>query len=218
MNEAKILIYDGSFNGYLTAVFHAFEQKLAIVDIQKEENAQSGLFSDAEVIYTDIDKAKRVWNGIQNKNDSAIKNIYFAFMSEESGIELLLFQYIKTVFSSEAKLYLNFTDQAVLKVNQLAKSVSKEKYHIESFLRFNKMNNDTYRALISPENDILPLISKHFRSQYANQKWLIYDAKRKYGLYYDLNSITKVYSDNTTLITNYNNTIVMQRFDEKLTA
>ena len=36
---------------------------------------------------------------------------------------------------------------------------------------------------------MLPLISKHFERRYADQKWIIYDLKRNYGLYYDLNGV-----------------------------
>jgi probable DNA metabolism protein len=39
---------------------------------------------------------------------------------------------------------------------------------------------------------VLPLIEKHFKNRYADQRWLIYDSKRKYGLYYDLDEVQKV--------------------------
>ena len=35
MKNSKILIYDGSFNGFLTAIFVAFEEKIEVSDIQK---------------------------------------------------------------------------------------------------------------------------------------------------------------------------------------
>ena len=35
-------------------------------------------------------------------------------------------------------------------------------------------------------------IAKHFTDCYANQRWMIYDGKRKYGLYYDLKITTSV--------------------------
>ncbi|ADV51039.1 hypothetical protein Celal_3790 [Cellulophaga algicola DSM 14237] len=189
MNEAKILIYDGSFNGYLTAVFQAFEQKLSIADIQKEKNAQSGLFSDAEIIYTDVPKSKRVWNGIQKKNNTAIKNIYFAFLSETKGIELLLYRYIQKLFSKTELLHLNFSDDIVLKVSQLAKSVGREKHRMEAFVRFQLTKDAIYFSYIEPDFDVLPLISKHFKGRYADQQWLIYDVKRKYGIFYNLKTV-----------------------------
>lgn len=195
MNEAKILVYDGSFNGYLTAIFQAFEQKLLLADIQKEEQAQRGLFSDAEMVYTEIDKAKRVWNGIQKKNHTAMKNVYFAFLSEKKGIELLLYRYIQKLFSKTELLHLNFSDDHVLKVAQLAKSVGREKHRMEAFVRFQLTKDGIYFSTIEPDFDVLPLISKHFKSRYADQQWLIYDVKRKYGIYYDLNSVELISLD-----------------------
>lgn len=195
MNEAKILVYDGSFNGYLTAIFKAFEQKLLLADIQKEEQAQRGLFSDAEMVYTEIDKAKRVWNGIQKKNHTAMKNIYFAFLSENKGIELLLYRYIQKLYSRTELLHLNFSDDHVLKVAQLAKSVGREKHRMEAFVRFQLTKDGIYFSTIEPDFDVLPLISKHFKSRYADQQWLIYDVKRKYGIYYDLNSVELISLD-----------------------
>lgn len=79
MNASKTLIYDGSFNGFLTAVFTGFEQKLTHADIQKNNQLQSGLFAENETIFTNVEKAQRVWNGVQKKSNTAIKNIYFPF-------------------------------------------------------------------------------------------------------------------------------------------
>ncbi|MEL6917199.1 MAG: DNA metabolism protein, partial [Bacteroidota bacterium] len=98
MENAKILIYDGSFNGFLTCIFKAFDEKLAVSDIQKDSKSQEGLFSETEVIFTQTENAKRVWNGIQRKSNLAIKNIYFAFLSEAKGIELLLYGYVRKMF------------------------------------------------------------------------------------------------------------------------
>jgi len=39
---------------------------------------------------------------------------------------------------------------------------------------------------------VLPLIRKHFTDRYADQRWLIYDTRRKYGLYYDLQNTSEV--------------------------
>ncbi|MDQ3394822.1 MAG: DUF4130 domain-containing protein [Bacteroidota bacterium] len=33
----------------------------------------------------------------------------------------------------------------------------------------------------------------HFKIRYADQKWLIFDCKRKWGIYYDLNEISEVH-------------------------
>jgi len=35
----------------------------------------------------------------------------------------------------------------------------------------------------------LPLITSHFKDRYADQKWILYDIKRGYGIYYDLTKV-----------------------------
>jgi len=195
MNESRILIYDGSFNGFLTAIFVAFEEKAQVADIQKNTISQNGLFSKTETIFTQMDKAKRVWNGIQKKNNTAIKNIYFAYLSETEGVELLLYRYIRKMFAKNVDIVSDYSDGVVLKISQLTKSVGREKHRMEAFVRFQLTKDEIYFANIEPDFDVLPLISKHFRSRYADQQWLIYDVKRKYGLYYDLENVEIVSLD-----------------------
>ena len=195
MEKSTTLIYDGSFNGFLTSVFIAFEEKLNIADIQTNSKGQNGLFSENETIFTNISKAKRVWNGIRNKSHSAISNVYFAYLSEEEGIELLLFRYIQKLMSTRNQKHNDFSDETVLRINQLARSVGREKHRMEAFVRFQLTKDDIYFANIEPDFNLLPLISKHFRNRYADQQWLIYDVKRKYGLYYDLEGVELISLD-----------------------
>lgn len=189
MDNAKILIYDGSFNGFLTTVFRAFDENIQVATIQKNSITQKGLFSDTETVFTQMENAKSVWNGIQTKSHIAIRNIYFAFLSEQKGIEILLYKYIKKLFSPTAILTLNFTDDLESRINQLAKTVGKEKQQMESYLKFDTTADVVQFAFIKPDNDVLPLISRHYRFQLSDAPWLIYDSKRNYGLYYDLKSV-----------------------------
>ncbi len=192
MNDAKNLIYDGTFNGFLTAIFSAFDEKIQVANIQNEFTAQQGLFSDFEEVYTDDEKAKRVWTGIQKKSKQASSSLYFAFLSETDGIELLAYYYIQKLFSHKQKVHLNYADDIVLKINQLAKSVGREKHRMEAFVRFQMTKDGIYFANIEPDFNVLPLISKHFKDRYADQQWIIYDVKRKYGLYYNLKIVETI--------------------------
>nr|WP_299339165.1 TIGR03915 family putative DNA repair protein [Allomuricauda sp.] len=192
MNPSKILIYDGSFNGFLTSVFVAFEEKINVVDIQPNHQQQSGLFSETETVFTNVSKAKRVWNGVRNKSHSAISNIYFAFLSETDGVELLLFRYVQKLMPTKGQKQSDFSDETILRISQLARSVGREKHRMEAFVRFQLTKDGIYFANIEPDFNVLPLVSKHFRNRYADQQWLIYDVKRKYGIYYDLDHVELV--------------------------
>lgn len=202
MNTTKTLIYDGSFNGFLTAVFHGFEQKLPYADIQAQGQVQRGLFAETETIFTNKEKAQRVWNGIRNKSNTAIKHIYFAFLSEQRDIETLLYRYTQKLMGNKANIALDFSDDCVLKINQLAHKVGREKHRMEAFVRFQLTKDQIYFANIEPDYDVLPLISKHFRNRYADQQWIIYDVKRKYGLYYNLDKVEIISLDLEDIFSN----------------
>lgn len=202
MNASKTLIYDGSFNGFLTAVFTGFEQKLTHADIQKNNQLQSGLFAENETIFTNVEKAQRVWNGVQKKSYTAIKNIYFSFLSEHNNIEALLYHYIQKLIGSKYYGSTDFSDDGVLKINQLAHKVGREKHRMEAFVRFQLTKDDVYFANIEPDFDVIPLISKHFRNRYADQQWIIYDVKRKYGIFYDLHTVEIISLDLTDIHSN----------------
>jgi probable DNA metabolism protein len=70
-----------------------------------------------------------------------------------------------------------------------------------AFVRFKKTLDGIFYAEIEPDFDVLPLISVHFEKRYADQQWLIYDVKRSYGIFYDIQSAT---------------TVMLEPFDENL--
>lgn len=189
MEQEKILVYDGSFNGFLTSVFTAFEEKINVVDIQRKNEIQKGLFTETQTILTQLSKAKRVWNGISQRSNNAIKNIYFAFLSETHGIEKLLFSYIKKIVAKEASNPIDLTDEMLFKINNLAKIVGKKKNQMEAFTKFQVSKDGVHFIIAEPEFDLIPLVSKHFRSHFSDRQWVIYDIKRNYGLYFDLKTI-----------------------------
>nr|WP_321222828.1 TIGR03915 family putative DNA repair protein [uncultured Psychroserpens sp.] len=188
--QEKKLIYDGTFDGFLSAVFYVFEHKIKLASIENEFVAQNGLFSEDIIIITEEDKANRLWTGLKSKVSSqGSYQIYYAFLSEQLGVENILLDYIRYAFSSTLKVDKNYAHPSVLKIAQIAKMVGREKHRMEAFVRFRLTKDDVYFANIEPDFNVLPLISKHFKRRYADQKWMIYDISRHYGLYYDLNKV-----------------------------
>ena len=126
--------------------------------------------------------------------------------------DLIIFRYICKVFKSTNSIETDFADADVLAVYDIAKKVNKEKHHIQQFVRFNSIqnpanscdNNDKiYFAVIEPIYNALPLTTRFFKDRYADQKWAIYDEKRQYGYFYDLDKIEQIWlNDNDPLIVN----------------
>ena len=202
MEKEKILLYDGSFNGFLTAIFTAFEQKINVVDIKRKNDVQKGLFTETQTILTQVIKAKRVWNGISQRSNNAMKNIYFAFLSETPGIEQLLYLYIQKIIAKGSPNHIDLADDMVFRINHLANMVSKKKNHMETYMKFNVSIDGAHFIIVEPEFDILPLVSKHFRSNFSDRQWIIYDIKRNYGLYYNFHTIQLMTLDSKGIISN----------------
>lgn len=183
----KVLKYDGSFKGFLTCVFNSYEQKIKVVDILPPGDGQKQLFTGTEIIITEEFNAQRVLKALMTKiTSNGLKKIKFAFLSETLGIEIRLYEMIRYIFSNTNKADLDYSNPIVLYISNIAKQVGREKHRMEAFVRFRLTKEDIYFALIEPDFNVLPLIVSHFNSRYADQKWLIYDVKRKFGVYYDL--------------------------------
>ncbi len=202
--EEHTLVYDSTFDGFLTCVFQVYESKLKHVSFQRKNQLQESLFGINTEIFTDLEKADRVWKGIRSHSTArGSLRLYYAFLSEHAQIEPLLLTYIQQAFKSRIPLDSDFGNETVLKISQIAKSVGREKHRMEAFVRFKLTKDDIYFANIEPDFDVLTLISKHFKSRYADQKWIIYDLKRQYGLYYDLERVEMM---NLTLPENFDPT------------
>lgn len=189
-----ILAYDQSFNGFLSAVYTAFQNKLAVCGFSDKNDSQVGLFSDCIEVDTDINKARRVWEGLQLKNYSALKSIYFAYLSETSGIEQVLYKYIRYIFIDSYKSVDYDIREVIKRINQLASLVSREKQRLETQTELQAALGEIRLAYVEPAFNVLPLVSKHFRSRYKDHPWIIFDLKRQYGMYFNGNSVEMISS------------------------
>ncbi|PTX58808.1 putative DNA metabolism protein [Kordia periserrulae] len=192
----KVVVYDGSFEGFLTVVFKVFEEKIKQVDIQREGNVQASFFGESEEVITNKTQADRVWNGLKKKLTPFGRNqLYYSFLSELESVENILLDYIQQVFAIPENIEKDFSNATVLKLSKIAKSVGREKHRMEAFVRFRLTKDGLYFASVAPDFNVLPLIAKHFKSRYADQKWVIYDIERKYGLYYNLENVETIVMD-----------------------
>lgn len=192
-----ILSYDNTFEGFLTAVFEVFEFKYLNPKIIKSSEIQQNLFTKPIEIITNVEKSDRVIKKLNNQiNADGVRCLIYAFLSEKEGVEDDLFDVINySVKNPTLNVMKNFSNESVLRIVQLTKSVGREKHRMEAFIRFELLKDDIYFAKIDPDFDVLTLIIRHFKNRYQDQKWLIYDIRRKYGVFYDLKDVEIVSLD-----------------------
>ena len=125
--------------------------------------------------------------------DGLLTAVFDAFALKEQPEQLLaegdalpLFcDHTYHVTSDEGDISRNFADADVLAVTNIARRVLHEQLRMKQFIRFQKAKDGTYLGVVSPDHNVLPIITDHFQDRFNDQPWLIYDAKRHYGYYYD---------------------------------
>jgi probable DNA metabolism protein len=181
------LIYDGTFEGLLTAAFEVYERRLAYVNLQHGEWRSKALFDDTLTIVTDNSKANRVLKGLKTKlSTMGMQRLYAAHLAEIEGEDNIVLGYIRYVFDAGQNIEEDYGNKYVMRVSEIVRMVRRERHRMEAFIRFQKLQDEIFYAAIEPDFNVLPLLIKHFKDRYADQRWIIYDLKRKYGVYYDL--------------------------------
>ncbi|WP_187263168.1 TIGR03915 family putative DNA repair protein [Pontibacter beigongshangensis] len=206
--------YDGSFEGLLTVVFEAYERKAWPHGIAQEHLAQPLLLGQTVAVTTDEAKAARVWQGLEKRlSAGALRSLYHTYLWEQPGFEMLVFNYARLVFSSPENIEGNFTADCVLQVQQASKQVHREKHRMEAFVRFQKTQDSMFYASITPDYNVLPLIIDHFRRRYADQQWVIYDLRRRYGTFYNLQTVNFIRLEKTDLLRRRQGVLQKKSFD-----
>ena len=77
------LVYDGSFEGLMTAVFEVFEYRFKPVKIMSREHYAEDFFSAFHEVITDSEKADRVIKKLENDlGKSGVKQLLLVYLSE----------------------------------------------------------------------------------------------------------------------------------------
>ena len=180
-----VYTFDGTMDGLLTAVFDAFALKEEPSLLLAEGDALPLFCDHTYQVTTNEEKARRVWSGLEKRLPrEAMKLISVSWLSELRELNQPLFLYICKVFR-QGDITRNFADPDVLEVTNIARRVLHEQLRMKQFIRFQKAKDGTYLAVVAPDHNVLPIITDHFQDRFNDQPWLIYDARRHYGYYYD---------------------------------
>ncbi|WP_201555324.1 TIGR03915 family putative DNA repair protein [Psychrobacter sp. 72-O-c] len=191
----SIVLYKPSFEGWLSAVFYVYANKLqhnTALQLTAHDCYVPSLIDHAISVVTEADKAQRVLVKLNKLiGRSGMRQILWGFLSEKDNIGTTLFHVVKYAIDYPDRLVMEDLGHLdVLELAQTVKSVGREKHRMEAFVRFEHTTDDIYFARVEPDFNVLPLIGEHFRQRYQDQHWAIYDLSRGYGIYYDKSQST----------------------------
>lgn len=172
----EIIVYDGSFEGFLTAIFSSYKD-LFKIKIESEKDQIS--FLDQKKIKTDFEKAKRVEDSIKkNLSGEFFYNIKIAFRSDYKNKDTIIARLIKLTFLKGEKI-INSTNKYAIAFNRMLKNYWSEAHALKGLLRFREIQDGFLFAMYESHNYILEDLSRHFLRRMPREKFIIYDKNRK---------------------------------------
>ena len=195
------LIYDGSFDGLLSAVFTVYAGKYPpdCVHITADPN-DADLFGHTVSVTSNPGHAARVLERLQRQlGRRGIQTLLYGFLINDKDMPDTFLRIVRLALAQPDRpnILSDYGHPDVMQWAQWVKTVGREKHHMEAFVRFEEYHvqgeaEPIYIARIEPQFDILPLITRFFRNRYADQQWLIFDVGRSYGVYFDKTTVHQI--------------------------
>ena len=177
--------YDGSFDGLLTVIYVAYNDRESNTLRVSAKTGQLILALDDIHVITDFSKARRVEKSICEKlSYNFFNSIRTCFLSNDKNKDTII---IHTVYKAlkQGEEILNSLDEHAFYRNKLVKQVLNERHRYLGLLRFKEMKDGTMFSTIEPKNNVLPILISHFKKRMKREKIAIFDKGRKMIVYYD---------------------------------
>ena len=171
----KIIVYDGTFEGYLTVIFTQYKE---IFKIKIESEKDQISFLDQKYIKTNFEKAKRVEDSIKkNISKEFYYDIKIAFKSDYKNKDTIIARLIKLSFLKGEKITKS-TNKYAIAFNKMVKNYGREAHAFKGLLRFKEIQEGFLFAKYESHNDILEDLSRHFLQRMPKEKFVIYDKNK----------------------------------------
>lgn len=175
--------YDGSFEGFLCCVFDSYARKEQPTEICEESTAQLSLFPVHRVV-TDPAHAKRVFSSLRARISAKAEDlVLLGFLTCMHERERVLLQFIRLGFRYGAKVTDMLSDPTVSALEKAVGHLREEAHLLLGFVRFSEYEG-RLAAVISPKNQVLPLMQAHFCARFPEETFCIYDDVHKEALLY----------------------------------
>jgi probable DNA metabolism protein len=185
MSKKRVYIYDGSYQGLLSAIYAALKERIIPVRIIKNDNYRNDLFYDKIVIESSEKNAEFLSEKIRTKiSSNSLRYVFHSFHSELDKIEDYIYRYILMGFKYGDKIDNKLTEKYVRKVHDAAAKVRRESHRYKGLIRFKEAVGGKFYAAVEPDYNILILIATHFKNRLSTQDWIIHDKLRETAVIY----------------------------------
>lgn len=180
--EETILVCENTLEGILTAVYRAYEWRLAPLHTRVQAGeADLCLFAAYREVETDAALAKKVADTVRRRfGAEAWEDICYAAAAEDEGKGQAVYQTIAAGLAGEIKgrLMAGLANDHVRRTFELSRYVHHEAHRMHMFLRFREVEGNILFARIEPDANVLEFIMPHFADRFPLESFVIVDTRR----------------------------------------
>ncbi len=177
-------LYDGSFEGFLTALHRSYTHKCIPENLTNDTTAIT-LLSECQTIEVDFDLAQKVSKSLREHFPKKIlERILHVFLCDDAIRELELLLYIRMGFK-DISLLDNLSNVVVYQIEEYQKRLFSTIHKMHAFTRFEILEDGMLYAKIAPPRNVLPLIGKHFVKRFGSERFIIHDIQRGFIVVWD---------------------------------
>lgn len=172
-----ILLYDGTFEGFLSLVYEVYYEKLHVNAIVKKL-PETLLFERFHEVFSDEAKARKVLDAIiKHFTKEQQRTLFNIFLCDTREHEMALLEYIRIGFKNQKELQ-NINNPNLFYIQTLEKELLSLVHKMYGFTRFEELDDGTLYAKIETKFNIVPFLGDHFCKRLGSIPFIIHDVKR----------------------------------------
>lgn len=174
--------FDGTKYGFLTAFLAAFSDESARLYCT---NGQLALGEEPIFIKTDKEKGKRAENRLLSFDRDCMEDLDTLLRSGMQEKAQITLDYFRLLAKTKRPIGKRLAEPAVFTAVECMKKVGHEIHKMHGFVRFMETASGALYAPLSPDNDIVDILAKHFRARLPQYPFVLHDTTRKKAAVYD---------------------------------
>ncbi len=180
-DRTTVYIYDGTFDGFLSAVFAAWNDRPQnFGNIKPEENLTPGLLDVNMQVASDASQTGRVRKWMRDRLlEGTEQRIYEYFLSEDMEREKRIYLYLRACHRFGQNVDSRLNVAAVSDFLEAERKFHKEYHRMCQFVRFTLLEENVLFSEIGPDYNHLPHLGDFFLDRMPGQRFIIYDSERK---------------------------------------
>lgn len=178
----NVYTYDGDFLSLLNLIDYLIKHNVKPYQI-KDSSYSPSLFDTIIPLDFCINN-KIIDEMVSIFGKYVFQSLFYVYLSTEKNKEIILYYFILNAFKYPSTILKMRNLKCVREVLRISQYVSHESHKMKGFLRFKELTNAILYAEISPTNNVLYLITNHFKKRLGSEYWIIKDVVRGiYALY-----------------------------------